>query len=637
MRKIKFYSEYDMSCGININRIIDKINENVIQNDWFISDFIEFYNILKYLAIDKFADYIVEQTDIDINAYIKRIKQKLGEFVGRNKDNFVSLYDEKYFIDVEDFLEIIEKYNIYKEISNEEFKALLSKKKVNAHIVLKFQKITEHFDAIIKEKIIRNSKYAETIVSKYLKKPNLYLPPSLTEKEILDLINDYIDSSDVNINVLRQIITFPKGKGLNITDKIILHAKRKAKAEEEKIFKNSSGIERSISISYPMDQIEACLFNMDERAIDVKVSRKWLEENLDYPTLWNNFIYVFRFVDDKFRLVFVSKTNEIDTIEALIRPSGDHLYSKSYVFDTKEMIGNLAMVSYIKELWVLGVRIEDMIEWFFNTYLKEEFSINNFIVRMPSGEASYFDKCRTILPEIDRIFKQYNLFIEEGEIDQELIQISSSSFKINDIMSFNHKKYIYPMSTWYEIVSHLLFSDQSGLSYMPDKTEQRENFLDLIINVDVTKNDFEEYQLQDMKWLFENKIIYVDENDYIRFNDINKIYVLYELYYEDVLSYWHCPDEIKNTIDDLLSNDHICSESTLLSRNEQDYFDFYLNKAKYTNGYDLRNRYLHGTNCNDERQYEIDYYSILKLIVIIIIKINDDLCIRSDNDEREIL
>lgn len=68
-------------------------------------------------------------------------------------------------------------------------------------------------------------------------------------------------------------------------------------------------------------------------------------------------------------------------------------------------------------------------------------------------------------------------------------------------------------------------------------------------------------------------------------------------------------------------------ENSLLTRNEQDYLDFYLNKSKFTNGYDIRNRYLHGTNVNDENQYESDYYSILKLIIIIILKINDDLCL----------
>lgn len=86
-------------------------------------------------------------------------------------------------------------------------------------------------------------------------------------------------------------------------------------------------------------------------------------------------------------------------------------------------------------------------------------------------------------------------------------------------------------------------------------------------------------------------------------------------------------------IEEMASHNYVCFESTLFTRNEQDYIDYYLNKAKFTNGHDIRNRYLHGTNSNDEKQYEKDYYSIIKIIIIIIIKINDDLCITGDYDD----
>ncbi|HAT4320891.1 hypothetical protein CYK71_09245 [Clostridium perfringens] len=630
MRRIKFYSEYDMACGHEIEKIIEKINKNAIDTNWTISDLIEFHNIIKYIDIECFADYIIQKTGVDIKGFKKKIKEKIGRFIGVNKRCFIDLYEYIELMEVKDFFEIVENYSIYREFSDDDFRNLLNKKYINISLILKFKKITEYFDCILKEEVLNNSKNAETIIAKYLDDKNLFLPPSLTENEILSLIDEYIDSPQVNINVLRKIIFFPTNKGINIPDKIKLHAKRKEKEEELKFFSSGTGIESGVSISYPIDQDEVVILNMDEQIVDIKVSRKWLENNLDFATLWNNFIYVFNFVDDKFRLVFSSKTNEMSALESVFRLTGKHLYNKSFIFEFKEMISNTEIYSYIKVLSIFSIRLEDMIEWFFHEYLNEEFLVKDFIVKMPSEDSSYFEKCRTILPEIDRIFKQFNVLIEENEIDQELIQMSSSSVKNSDIKSFNDKKYVYPLNGWYQTVSFLIFSDQSELSYINEKYEKNKNFLEMIINENISISDFQEYQLPKVKWLIDNDLILENEDGYIKFTDIKLIYILKELYYEDVLSYWHYPYEVREVIDNLASKNYVCFESTLLSRSEQDYLDYYLNKSKFTNGHDIRNRYLHGTNSNDENQYEVDYYSILKLIVIIIIKINDDLCIKKD-------
>ncbi len=629
METIRFYSEFDMACGYEIGNIIERINTNALEEELDCNEVINFYNALKYISIEGFANYIQQQTRIDIKMYERKIKQKIGIFIGKNKINFINAYDEIDFTLTEDFFEIIEKYHIYNEISESDFKELMNKEHMHVYIILKFRRLVEYFDNAIKENLLSDFKNVETIISKYLKENELYLLESLTVEEILKLMDEYIASNEANINVLRKVVTFPTGTGLNIPDKIKLHAKRKIKEEEEKIFSNGSGFKSGVSISYPIDQEEAVLVGMDNRMVDIKVSRKWLEDNLDYPTLWNNFIYIFNFVDEKFCLEFDSKQNEVSTLEHVLRDSGPHLFNRSFAFTTKEMISDAEIFSYANGLNIFGVRIESMMEWFFNEYIKEEFNINEFIVKLLSENTSYFEKCRSILPEIDRIFKQYNLLIEEGEIDQELIQMSSSSVKNKYIKSFNQKKYVYPLSDWYKTVSFLLFSDQSSIFYMPSKGVYK-NFLNLIIKEKVLRSDFKEYQLQKMQWLFDNNIIVEDVSGYLKFIDLNLIYVLKELYYNDVLSYWHYPEEIKKVIKKLGEKNHVCFESTLFSRNEQDYFDYYLNKTKFTNGYDIRNKYLHGTNSNDEKEYETDYYRILKLIVIVIIKINDDLCIKEE-------
>ena len=631
MDRVKFYSEYDMACEWELDKIIERINDHSIEKEWSLEDVIEFFNILKYMEVERFAEYIQEKTNVICIDYIKKIKAKIGKFIGFNKSVIISKYDDINFEGTEDFLEVIEIYGVYKDIPDFEFKMFLDKDNVPLYMVLKHKKIVDYFDYIVKDKIMSNSYNAETILSKFLENKDLHLPPSLTEEDILKLVDDYIeiDAERININVLRKIIHFPTGTGLNITDKIKLHAKRREKEESEKIFSQGTGMKSSVSISYEKGLDEAIKFNTigNGRDVSIVVNRVWIEENKDYPTLWNNFIHLFGIVDDKGQLTIVSKGNEVSALESAFMPSAKYLYRTSFRFNFKEMTANAQINSYIQELNVLGIRIEDMIEWFFNDYLSVEFSITDFIIKMPSGSSSYFEKCRTILPEIDRIFKQYNVLIEDGEIDQELIQISSSSVKVKEVKSFISCKYVYPIGEWYKTATFLLLSDQSSLFYLPDKNEKYKNFLDLIIRDNVRKNDFQEYQIQRMNWLFDNGLVIENEEGFIKIADIKTIFILKELYYEDVLNYFHYEPSLRGVIDSLMEKEIVVFENSLLTRNEQDYLDFYLNKSKFTNGYDIRNRYLHGTNVNDENQYESDYYSILKLIIIIILKINDDLCL----------
>ena len=127
MDTIRFYSEFHIACSYEIGNIIERINTNAIEDEWDCTEVINFYNVLKYISIERFANYIEEQTGIDIKMYERKIKQKIGMFIGKNKINFINIYDEIDFTLAEDFLEIIEKYHIYNEISESDFKELMNK------------------------------------------------------------------------------------------------------------------------------------------------------------------------------------------------------------------------------------------------------------------------------------------------------------------------------------------------------------------------------------------------------------------------------------------------------------------------------------------------------------------------------
>ena len=630
MSKIKFYSEYDMAAGWVLEMIIEKIISEDLEAEWDIKDLLEFHNIIKYLNVENFSNYISQRTDIDIEDYRKKINKKIGKFINFHKDDYIKFFDKIDFDESTDYFEVFENFKLYSNVDSSTFSEFIEKEKIEIFVILQFKKTTNNFNEVVKEKILSNPKNAEIIILKYLKENKIYLPSTLNESEILAIINEYIDSQLVNINILKRIITFPPDKGLIIPDKIKLKAMRKEKEEQEKIFSGKSGFETSIMISYQEDQEEEVLFSQKGTSADIKISQKWIKENTDYPTLWNNFIYLFGFVDMKMRLNFDSKKSENSALQSLLRLQAKHLYNESTVFRFKEMMSLAMMQSYVNVLKIYDIRLEEMIEWFFKVYLKEEFHIENFIVKMPTVETTYFEKCRTILPEIDRIYKQYNILVEDGIIDHELIQISSSSFKTKEIKSFNEMKYVYSSSDWFNTASHLLFSDQSGIYYLSDQDNRIENFYTLITTKKVKKVEFSEPQVKRIQWLFDKELVYENSLGNLEFVDLNTIYILKELYYSEVINYWHCSNDLKYLLKELSTQNLIEIKSSLFSRNEQDYFDYYLNKSKFTNGRDIRNKYLHGTNTNNERDYELDYYTILRIIVIIILKINDDVFISSN-------
>jgi hypothetical protein len=85
---------------------------------------------------------------------------------------------------------------------------------------------------------------------------------------------------------------------------------------------------------------------------------------------------------------------------------------------------------------------------------------------------------------------------------------------------------------------------------------------------------------------------------------------------------------MRSILDELVSENLIKYENTLFSKQEVNYFNFYLNKKEFTNGRNIRNKYLHGTNKGLEKTHEYEYYILLRLIILTLLKITDDLTLR---------
>lgn len=626
MNRVKFFSENDLSCGINIERIIEIAIQYDDALELDIDRLLEFYNTLKFIKIERFKKRIEKEVGINLDNFVKQIEKKIGIFIANRKTSYLDLYELVDFQYRKDFFEVMDKYKVYQNIIGEDLKGFIIKYGATLYYILKYKNIVQYHDKVLKGIFLANSNNAELILDKHLSEKDLNLPQSLHVRDIEYLIDSYLDLEHLNTNHLRKIIYFPPNAGLIICDKLKLKAKRRLKKEEERIFKGGSGLEMGAEISFSDELDEAVRIETHGAVVKYTIQKKWIADNLDFNTLLNNFIYIFNFFDEQCRLNLATKINEAGILERVIWDKEDHLYKAHSVFKINEMISSIQLLSYSNYLSIYEIRIEDLIEWFFKEYLKDEFSIIGFIVRMPSERLTYFEKCRFILPEIDRILKQYNIYTENCEIDQELLQMSSKPMSLGAYLSKVQKKYIYPNSSYYYNAVNRLFSDQSGLAYIPKLEVTHRNLCELILKEKVKLNDFEQYQRVEIQWLLDNGLLGIDKEEYLIFEDHLMVEIFGDLFYNEVISYWNNPNKTRRKIDGLVSDGTFKMESSLFSKNEQDYMDYYLNKAKFTNGYDLRNCYAHGTHSNDEKQHELDYYIFLRIIIILVVKINDDLC-----------
>lgn len=116
------------------------------------------------------------------------------------------------------------------------------------------------------------------------------------------------------------------------------------------------------------------------------------------------------------------------------------------------------------------------------------------------------------------------------------------------------------------------------------------------------------------------------DNQEIKFNNL-RVYLLKQLNDNDVISYWHVNEELREELRKMKEDKLVCFKTSLFSQKEYELFDYYLNKSKFNNGTDLRNIYIHGSQPNapeDEKIHMSNYWIILKLFVLCILKICDE-------------
>ena len=620
--------------------------EQVILNfdndkEYDINDILEFFNIYKYFDNKVYLtkwddDYIQKLKDI-----VKQMKVKAYKYFNTkiNEDNIISVYETVDIHYKNEFFELFSNCIEAMNISNEKMAELLQCEKIRIRDVLEYKTLVIKYDDIIKEYLMNNNNESvELLIGKYYIDEESYdklnFPSSLTLADKEKMILKYIEYEFANLNFIRIIAKIQSNKdSIVVDDKTKLKAQKRREEIENNLFKNTNTtIEFGIGVVINDNQEEASLITSKGNDTNYSYSGKWIKENNDYPTLLNNFIYLFNYVDPYFRIDLINKKCYSGIFER-INYKVVRSYNPNQTFNNRAMVANMQIAAYYNYLNKNNIRLEDIIEWFFKEYLKSEFDIDNYIISMPSANSNYFEKCKSLLPEFDLILKEYKYYCEDGIIDQELVNISSTQMLFKDIPSLNDKKYIYANKIDDTLlIQYYFFSDQCLLNYNPITNKSYGCFYELLRNIEMKYSDYNIHEQKMIDWLVDKELLAVD-NNYIKLKNKPLINIYADLYFNDVINYWRYPKQLRNIVDSLIEKGILYSENTLFSKPEQDYFNYYLNMSEFIDGFDIRNSNLHGSQSGD-RNSEIHssrYMIILQLLILIIIKINDDLCIYDEN------
>lgn len=640
LKRVKFYSTSDLAGGYNLH-IVDEILQKFTSGDkiYDLNDVIELFNIKHYIDSGLKLKSWTSEKVAKYKAIVKEFIQIIGTYLNCISDS--NIVEEYLKVDIkyrDDFWELFNLFKVFKKISPEIFNNLLNLNEVSIYHVLKHQQIVKQYGSKIRGYLIQDIKTTKLILDKYEMKytgktNTIYLPTELTNDDIENIISKYIDSPQPHINFLEVIQYFKNSKELTISDRIKLKAKKRIMEEKDKLFKEGTGIQMGTGVSFSETQEEYRVFEANDQEWRFTYSCKWIQENIDYNTLLNNFIYLFELVDKQMRITFVHKMNEMGVLEEHLFVRSKHAYPCGTVFQQKNILAFLQITAYYRELKRNNIRLEEIFEWFFKVYLKDEFGISGFTIKMPSEDTTYLEKARSVFPELESVLKQYKFYVEDGDIDIELLEISSGVLDYDKLPSILNKKYVYGKGKEFDIIKYYLSSDQCMLSYIERIENRYDCFYQLLNNESIYKADYNEINSNEIDWLVENKIIEVDEYDKIQWKNKIVSMILYDLCMNDVISYWHYPADCRKYFNELQDKGIIEFTNTLFTRPEQDYISFLLNKSKFNNGYDIRNKCEHGTQANSETEentHENYYMYALLVFVICIIKINDELCVKDE-------
>ncbi|WP_415368084.1 hypothetical protein [Erysipelothrix rhusiopathiae] len=650
MGRYKFYTINDRGMNFPYDRINELLESIELDEDILLIDVLEYYNIYRLVENIKENDsnhklvdehkqkniksFIAKyfntknKSDIiqDFNAFNKNVKEDF-----ENKERLIQYFD--------DYLICFEKYKLHSKIEEVDFEKILELESIPIRYYLVSSYFSKIYPEQIKKNILSKPSNFKLVISGFINGGEKYNFPSIiSSKEYSQLCKDYINSEGVNPNYLQ--ILFKGVSGINgyfdLTPNIQLRAKKRyqeimnelMKSENTIHYKNSFTIFKNYEEYISCDSIYKALMDVD-----------WLINNSDSYSLLSYFRAVNYFFIDEFYLGLCSYPNfEMDIFEKIFGVRTKRHYEVGSHFNNKNFLLKNFIHAYQNFLSNnLDSSLELVLQYYFNDYIFDKYGINFLKVEFPIEQMSIKNKTLCLLVLEENLRKQWNLFVEEGEVTADLFAFCSKTPSFQELGSLVEKKHFYinEEDQTQQKIMLLLFSDQAFINYV-SKEKRADNFVDLIVKNNVKLDEYKE-NAEDVEFLIVNNVV-TDDGDHLYFNVAQGIKVfeymcIYNYGSISRLSLSSESDgpfnETRNLVIDEMVNEQILyARSTLYSKSEADYLSFIINDSLFDNSLGIRNKYGHGSVVEDD--YDDYYYSLL-VLVMFALKIDQELIYINNN------
>jgi hypothetical protein len=635
IRRVRFYGLGDYGTFFQIDRAAEVYDAlDITSLPTSAAEIIELHNVQKFIDAGLFpSNYDGDRREL-AKKCIPQIRSAVAQFFTAVDDSNVA----EVVVDVDfeyhaDLLELLGRNRAFEGCSPESMLPALRATGVRLGQMLGSKKLVLAYDAQVREDLLASPRNAEHLVRKHFQKDvqdEIHLPSSLTGVDARALLQAYLETADANPNYVRLIESAPVNAQTGVDAKLKLLAKQRNQQMSEEFFENNEGIEYGCGVYLSDTQEEPVTTEINGMVSTLTYGESWLRETLDFPSILNNFQYLFEFADSQVVLTLPSYPSQLGVFERFLTTTGKTDYHTGAAFGAMNMASLLQVRLYEHYLQSKGIELEEVIRWFFEDYLTEEFRATNFSFAPTDPSSSYLQRTRHLLAEMESVALQFSLYAENGNLDRQLLEITSDPVRYREIPSRVPGKYVYSADNEdIRAVLFQLFSDQSPLTYISDEV-QADTTAELLVKHHVPYESFADHQRPIIDHLLALGVLEVAEKR-VQFADAPQFRVLSSLFHTCAASYYHLSAKGRAAVDAMQVTGWIDRRSTLLTEAEASYFNYFLNKVQFTNGPELRNKHLHGSQANGDGEdaHFHSYLHVLRLLIALVIKLNDDFALAS--------